>query len=456
MPTKRKGRTAHRKAAHAARVKVSVKYHHRAAVQDRHLHTKYGMAYAVFAIALAIGVTAFYDASYYNNTGFAVLMSSTPNYMVAVANSGGGTGSSTNYKLTISTAEPLMGTGSSAGYKLTLGALAFLSGDTTPPTCTITQSTGSPEEGSVVTLTAKCNDDTALATITLYTDESGAMVPITGYGSPASVSGTDATTAFTWSNAAIKAGTTISWKAIATDADGNDGTTAPLAFTMAAKAVTPPSGGGATGGGSTGGSGTGTGILTDTVKPTADLPIAYPAAPTTGATVRITSNVADDTALSTASLVVNNLVVGTKMLTGTKGLADFSWPAGKQGTYTIEVAVSDAVGNTAKSPTLKLSVTSAACDAIQKPADLTGECKDGAQTVTTYVCNDNTGKWDATIIPVTQPCGAPTVTYIAVGLVAFAVAGAAAYYVLKVRPKAKMQAPVETPAETPEAPATFG
>jgi len=446
MPTKTRKRAGGRRPV-KRKVSVKVTYHHKAAAPDRMLHAKAAMAYIVFAVALAIGITAFYDAAYYGGaitTGYVVLPASTT-YTLAIADGSGGSGTSSSYKLAVSTGEAIAGRGTGSSYDLTLGAMAFLSGDTTPPTCTITQSTGTPLKGATVTLTATCTDDLGLNKVTLYTNENGAIQKIANfYGSPASVSGTDATTQFSWSNSNLNDGTVIVWKAVAADSSGNEGESSTLAFTVTAVAA-----GGDTGGGTDGGTGGGT-DTTDTTKPVVSKPIADPATPSEGVSVRITSAITDNTALASANLIVNNKVTETKTITGKSATAEFYWPAGKVGTYTIEVSASDSVGNNAKSAALNINVASGTCDEKLKPADLVGACTDGTQARTTYVCEASTGNWKTATT--NEPCATSPVVFVAVGVVALAIAAAAAYYVLKMKPKQTKVAYTETP----EAPATFG
>ncbi|MEM5814349.1 MAG: hypothetical protein QXD77_00855 [Candidatus Aenigmatarchaeota archaeon] len=419
MPAKKTKRRASGRLARIGNAKVTVIRHSRPA-PDRHGPTKMALACTVFVVALAIGFVAFYDAGYYA-TGYAVIAEA-PHFIVTAADASGGTASSTNFKLDVSMGEATVGKGTSASFSLTLGAMAYLSGDSTPPACTIKQSTGTPAEGATVTLTASCSDDTELKEIALYTDESGTMLKITDYGSPAAVSGAKANTTFLWQNAAIEEGTTVAWKAVATDTSGNEGESTSLAFTVGAAA--------------------------DTAKPTASKPVASPTSPQEGGTVTIISQLSDNMALASADLLVNGNVVDTAAVEGKTATATLKWMAGKAGTYAIKVSATDAAGNTAESSELVLTVVAGGC-AGDRPADILGDCTEGFQSKTTYICDPSTRTWKP--LAIEEPCEAPAspVAFIAVGVVALAVAAGAAVYILKVKKPAAKKA-------VPEAPATFG
>jgi hypothetical protein len=321
------------------------------------------------------------------------------------------------------------------GYSLTLGAMGFLSGDSTAPVCTITQGTGTPGKGIANTLTATCTDDTELAQITLYTDEGGTMAASSTYGSPAAATGTEKSATFEWNNPQITIGQTITWKVSATDTSGNVGESATLAFTV--------------------------GAVADTFKPTVGVPTATPAMPKEGETVTITAQVSDDTALATANLLVGTSITGSAPVTGKSATASFTWTAGKAGTYTIKVKATDAAGNTADSPPLTVTVVppgAVACDQATKPADVLGDCVDGFQTKTTYICDSATGTWKPSESQ--QTCApAPPIAFIAVGLVALAIALAAAVYIVK-KKKPEMLAKLKTgkgdKGKKVQPPATFG
>lgn len=461
---------------------------------------KRALAYMVFAIALAVGLTAFYDLAYYS-TAYAVVAGA-PSYTLTAADASGGTASSANFTLQASFGEPAVGTAQSGcsdstafkigdtktvngvtitlvnaiygpggaaiitagnqnytmhdwdsitvgnsvvrvdsiatmagtfadvnitvcgspNYVMTLGAIVFTAGDTTAPTCTIAESTGTPPEGAMVTLTASCSDDTELSKITLYTDESGTLTAINSYGSPASVSGNTKNVSFVWNNPAIKKDTTVLWKVVATDSSGNEGDSATLAFTV--------------------------GAAPDMTKPVVDKPTASLASPSAGAKVTISAQTSDDRNLASASLSVNGNVVDSTTITGTAATASFEWVPTQAGTYSIKVLATDSAGNTAESEALSLDVLGGACQS-EKPADVLGDCINGYQTVTTYVCDPTTGTWKPLMTE--QACtAAPPIAFVAVGVVALAVALGSALYVLKTRkPAAKGK-------KVPEAPATFG
>jgi hypothetical protein len=421
MPAKTRRRAAARRPA-KRKVSVRVTYHHRPAVRalhaDRHYHAKRVLAYTVFAVALAIGITAFYDAAYY--TGMVVLPTGT-NYIMAVSDGSGGTGSSTNYKMAVSTGEASTGTGTSTSYSLTLGAMAFLGGDATVPTCTISQSTGTPAEGAEVSLTASCSDDTALQEIAFHTDESGTMAKSAATGAVIATTDATKTVGFAWKNAAVKSGTTVTWKIVATDSSGNTGESSTLAFTV--------------------------GAAPDSTKPTAGKPTVAPTSPMVGSESAVTAALTDDNALASASLKVNGNPVSTATVTGKTATASFKWTPATAGTYSLTVVATDGAGNTAESDALVVSAITGECKA-EKPADVLGDCNNGFQTKSTYVCDAATGTWKA--MQAEQACNAPTpIAFIAVGVVALAIALGAALYILKNK-KAAVK------GKTPAAPATFG
>ncbi len=435
MPIKKKA-AGHKRAAKKGKVTVRVTYHSRPVkyAPDTLLPAKRAMAYAVFAIALAISMTAFYDAGYYS-TGFAVVATA-PSYIATVADASGGPASSNSFKMDVSMGEPVVGNGKSTNFGLTLGAMAFLGGDAMPPKCTIRQSTGAPARGAEVTLTTTCTDDIELKEIALYTDESGTMKKTTSYGSPAAATGTAKTVTFKWKNQAVTTNTTVTWKVIATDSSGNDGESTTLAFTV--------------------------GGVPDTTKPVAGKPAASPTSPTEGTDVTVTSQLTDNKELAGADLLVNGEVVDSATVSGTSEKAEFAWTPPKAGTYTIKVAATDGAGNSAESAGLVLTVKAAVTGCkTEKPAEVLGECKDGIQTKTAYVCDAATKTWKP--LETTGECEAPSsVAFIALGIVALAVAAGAAYYLIKTgkikigkktEPAEAPTAP-QTPSEAP--PATFG
>ena len=424
MPArKRKKRAAKsRKAARKRKTVVKVSYGYKRAgrAPDRHVGTKRALAYIIFAVALAIGVTAFYDAAYYSAY---VVAPAGPTYTMMLADGSGGSSSSDNFNLAVSMGEAIVGEAGSDGCTLTLGGMAFLGGDTSPPDCTIEQSTGTPALGTMVMLTAVCTDDMGLEEIALYTDESGVMSKISDYGSPASVSGVEADATFVWTNAEIGTGTTVTWKVVAKDTSGNEGESTTLAFTVGG----PP----------------------DLVEPTIGIPVATPGTPGEGAEVTITAELSDNIDLASADLLVNGEVVDSITLTGTSATAEFTWTAGAIGTYTLKVTATDAAGNSAESALVSMNVVSAVCDPETKPDDTFGECVDGLQTVTTYVCDPTTGTW-APIESIEECAALPPIAFIGIGVIALAVALAAALYILKKKPAAPKGKKKGTP------PATFG
>jgi hypothetical protein len=413
MPTKKRAMAISKKAARKGKVNVRITYYGRPAkyVPDRHFQAKRAMAYLILAVALIVGVTAFYDAGYYT-TGYATEAQST-HFVITAVDTSGGSASSNSFRLGVSMGEPAVGTGSSNSFRLTLGAMAYLGADTTPPSCRIKQSMGTPAQGATVTLTANCTDDTGLAEIALYTDENGTMELVTDYGSPAEVTGTSKIVTFKWVNPTIKIGTTVTWKVVAKDTSGNQGESTMMAFSI--------------------------GAVPDTTPPVAGKPASSTTSPQVGDDVTITSQLSDDVNLSSADLIINGDTIDSQILTGQTATASFDWIAGGVGAYSIVVAANDAAGNTAESAPLTLTVTAAAvsCETT-KPADVTGVCISSTQNLTTYTCDTTTGSWKP--LQTVQACTVPTspVAYIAVGVVALAVAIGAALYILKVKkPAAK-------------------
>jgi hypothetical protein len=348
-------------------------------------------------------------------------------YGLAMVPSSGGSATSDSVSVTTSFGDSAIGESTSDSYSMALGAMAFLGGDSSAPSCTIKQSTGTPAEGATVTFTANCSDDTELKEITLYTDESGTMTMATNYGSPVVASGTAQTVTFDWKNAAIAQDTTVTWKVIATDTSGNEGESTTLAFTV--------------------------GAAPDTTPPEAGKPAAVPASPTEGAEVTVTSDLTDDKGLASADLLVNGNVEGVTEISGTSATAEFSWVAGEAGTYELTVSVTDAAGNTAESDALVVTVGAGTgnCDPDTRPNDIPGTCQDGLQTKTTYVCDASTNEWKA-VEKMEQCTAAPSsIAFIAIGIVAAVIAAAAALYIVKFRkPTAKKKGKV------PEPPVTFG
>jgi len=390
-------------------------------------HARHGLVWAIFVAAALLATVAFIDAVYLATVPYAVIGST--GYGMQLTAAGNGVATSTSYRLGMSFGEAAAGQATSTGYSVVLGSMAYLGGDSEAPKCTLSQSTGTPALGAAVTLTAACTDDVGLSKIELATDENGNMTRTTLYGSPAVASGTSFSTSFRWLNPATPVDRTVSWKVFATDTSYNEGGSSTLAFTVGAEP--------------------------DTVKPRIGSIIINPPSPSVGTSASISAEATDNNGLAAATLMVNGIAASTVSLNGKAATPQFTWTPAQTGTYKLKVSVTDGAGNTADSneAIAGVGVPVVQCTSA-KPADTEGPCTDDGngkqqKSVTTWSCNTDNGQWKSTLS--LQDCatgGNQSADFIAIGLVAVAVAAGAGYYILKIRKKGGPELP-SAPAPEP-------
>jgi hypothetical protein len=104
------------------------------------------------------------------------------------------------------------------------------------------QNSSTPLEDAAVLLSVNWKDDTneTNGNATLATNETGAWVNKTTYGSPDRLSGTNGWSNFTWQNASTASGTVVGWCVYANDSYDNWNVTDIMTFTVSAGDTTPP------------------------------------------------------------------------------------------------------------------------------------------------------------------------------------------------------------------------
>ena len=104
--------------------------------------------------------------------------------------------------------------------------------DSAPPwTSGLGQNTSTPAAGEAVMLYATCQDDYNLSQAVLETNETGAFLNKSTYGSPDDLSGTSSSANFTWQNGDVQGGTVVSWRIYLNDSAGNANSTGLMNFT---------------------------------------------------------------------------------------------------------------------------------------------------------------------------------------------------------------------------------
>ncbi len=357
---------------------------------------KRGIIFSVLFLAAAMSLIFFYDAWYYS-TGFAVTMPGT------------GTGA----------VDGLLGDGMIERINVTDDddsiRIQEFNPDPEPPACALSQSTGSPVKGQEVVLAATCTDNEGLKSISFMVSETNIIEKAGKFVSQKNVSGKSATVAYSWLNPNIKENATVRWRVVAEDTNNNTFRSAPMAFTVG-------------------------GSIRDTAVPSVGSIKLSSENPRAGEKISVEVQATDEGGLSGASLLVDGVVASTVELEGKSAVARFEWTPMKQRAYELLVKFTDSSGNSAESEKRGVSVSGKTCDQSDIPQDFRGGCVPtesgaGERTIITYMCNSETGKWDKDL----QKAGCelpkselPTV-FIAAGIAAAVIAGAAALFLLRGR-----------------------
>ncbi|MBI4015541.1 MAG: hypothetical protein HY362_02395 [Candidatus Aenigmarchaeota archaeon] len=242
-----------------------------------------------------------------------------------------------------------------------------------------TQDPARPVQGQAVTINAHWKDDNNLKEVAFLVNETGSWVE----KDRKDVLGTDKIVSFTWIPSAAP-GTSISWKTIATDVDGNTNDTDPSFV-----------------------------IEPDTSVPTLIESKQSKESVSVGGTVELTARWRDNGELKRAILSLDtgsgykNLT--TTDLSGSEAVARFVWQDLKiKGGTTVKwrIYAIDAGDNIAVTPENSFSVEVGAksCPICPQPTEF-GVCASGKQSRDTYVCDDTTN-YECQLVKEDQSCKA--------------------------------------------------